>query len=170
MERRNVCQVQGLTRKVAAAAVVAATIVLVGCQPIGRPTLPVSASAVVDLGAETAAAQLSNGRVAVLVAVPGQSAPRTITSSAAAPGGTVNMLTYGGTEAGRWNTFVYGNAPADVVRVELTLSGGVGGQVVDGAWLIVLPDPDMTPDVLHWRFLGQDGSALREGEGVLSSN
>lgn len=156
-----------------AAAFIAAALLLVACQVLsGRPSLPVSAAAIVELGSEAAAAQLRDGRVSVYVAVPGQggqagtSSP--IASSAAAPAGTVNLLSYGGDTGEEWNTFVYGNAPPGVSRVELTMTGGVGGQVVDGAWLIVLPDLDVTPDDLHWRFLDLDGTTLTEGDGILT--
>ncbi|MDF2735818.1 MAG: hypothetical protein K0S97_2442 [Chloroflexota bacterium] len=93
----------------------------------------------------------------------------TITSSPAQGGmDTVYLLSYGGDTGGQWNTFVYGTAAPNVARVELDLPGGVGGQVVDGAWLVVLPDKDIVPEQLHWRFLAADGSPIREGEGLLS--
>jgi len=113
---------------------------------------------------------LRDGRVDVIVAVPGKDGTSgslsTITSSPAGPDGSVNLLSYGGNTGERWNTFVYGNAPLNVARVELDMPGGTGGQVIDGAWVIVLPDRDVTPDQLHWQFLGPDDEVVLEGDGI----
>ena len=157
-----------------ALAIVAAALLLAGCQLLApRPSLPVTPAAVVELGSEAAAARLVDGRVEVQVAVPGSSGQQgsvsAITSSPAQGGmDTVYLLSYGGDTGGQWNTFVYGTAAPNVARVELDLPGGVGGQVVDGAWLVVLPDKDIVPEQLHWRFLAADGSPIREVEGLLS--
>lgn len=166
--------VQPLTKLARAAAIVAAAVLLAGCQLLGgRPQLPVQSAAVVDLGPEAAAARLIDGRVEVLVATPGEGgdpgAVSTITSSSAQSGtDTVFLLSYGGNTGGLWNTFVYGTASPNVAKVELDLPGGAGGQVVDGAWLVALPDKDITPDQLHWSFSAADGTIVREGEGLLS--
>ena len=77
------------------------------------------------------------------------------------------MISYSGT-GDEWNTFVYGSAVPGTVRVEIEPSGGVGGQVVDGAWLVVLRDEDVQWSDLHWRMLAADGSELRSGVGVLT--
>ncbi len=166
--------VQPLTTLAKAAAIVAAALLLAGCQLLGgRPQLPVQSAAVVDLGSEAAAARLADGRVEVIVATPGDSdapgAVSTITSSPAQPGtDTVFLLSYGGNTGGQWNTFVYGTASPNVAKVELDLPRGAGGQVVDGAWLVALSDKDITPDQLHWSFSAADGTMDREGEGLLS--
>ena len=106
----------------------------------------------------------------MIVAVPGRDGtngkPSTITSSPAGPEGRVNLLSYGGNTGERWNTFVYGNAPLNVARVELDLPGGLEGQVIDGAGVIALPDSDVTPDQLHWQFLGPDDEVVLEGDGI----
>lgn len=174
MVGRRIRLVQPLNGESRAAAF-AAALLLAGCQPVSaRPSLPVPDAAVVELGSQAAAAQLRDGRVSVVVAVPakregGGGSASVITSSAAAPGGTVNLLSYGGATGEPWNTFVYGNAPPGIARVELSSSAGVGGQVVDGAWLIALPDLDVTPDQVHWRFLGLDGTVLRAGDGIVTA-
>lgn len=157
---------QPLGIRVASAGLFAA-LVLWGCQAAPeRLLLPVAAGAVVELGGEAAAARLRNGRVEVLVAAPGAAAVSLITSSPAVAAGTVALLSYGGETDQAWNTFVYGNAPPGVARVELTLSGATGGRVVEGAWLVVLPDRDVVPDQLHWRFLGPGGEIVQQGDGI----
>jgi hypothetical protein len=174
MVRSGLRHVQPLISLARAAAIVAAALLLAGCQLLGgRPQLPVQSAAVVDLGSEAVAARLIDGRVEVLVATRGESgepgAVSTITSSPAKAGiDTLNLLSYGGNTGGKWNTFVYGTASPGVAKVELDLPGGVGSPVVDGAWLIALPDKDVVPDQLHWQFLGADGLTIREGDGLLT--
>lgn len=156
-----------------AAAMVAAAFLMAGCQVLGgRPELPVQSAAVVDLGSEAVAARMIDGRVEVLVARPRESgepgAASTIASSPARAGtDTVNLMSYGGNTGEDWNTFVYGTAASGIARVELDLPGGVGGQVVDGAWLVALPDKEVAPDQLLWSFLAADGATVREGQGLL---
>ncbi len=153
---------------------VAAAFLLAGCQLLGgRPERPIQSAAVVDLGSDAVAAQLIDGRIEVLVATPREGgepgAASTITSSPARAGtDTVYLLSYGGNTGGDWNTFVYGTAASGIARVELDLPGGVGGRVIDGAWLVALPDKEVAPDQLHWRFLAADGGTVREGQGLLS--
>lgn len=118
-----------------------------------------------------AAALVTHGRVEVWVARPepfGEGEVGPITASAAVPPlvDRVLLLSYGGETRQEWNTFVYGTAEPGTVRVELVGFEGLGGQVVDGAWLIVLRETDVTPDQLRWRFLRADGSVRREGSGI----
>ena len=138
--------------------------IVAGCQPTA--TLPVAPAAIVDLGDEVAAAKGEGGVVSVLVGTSDR--VHTITSGPGSPGRpTVNMLSYSGT-GDEWNTFVYGSAVPGTTRVEIQPSGGVGGQVVDGAWLVVLRDEDLSPNALHWRMLDAAGVELRSGDGVLT--
>lgn len=132
--------------------------------------LPVLPAAVVRFDGQAAAALAVRGRVEVWVAYQSDGRPtaKPITASAAVPTGLdrVLLLTCGGEIAEECHTFVYGTAEPGTARVELVGVEGLGGQVVEGAWLIVLRAADVTPDQLHWRFLGADGTVRREGEGL----
>ncbi len=132
--------------------------------------LPVSPAAVVRFDGVAAAALTTHGRVEVWVARQEAGEPRAnaITASAAVPPlvDRVLLLSYSGGTGDGWNTFVYGTAEPGTSRVELVGFEGLGGQVVEGAWLVVLRAADVTPDQLHWRFLGPDGSVRREGSGI----
>ncbi|HWP62950.1 MAG TPA: hypothetical protein VNO86_05725, partial [Candidatus Binatia bacterium] len=134
--------------------------------------LPVSPAAVVRIGDAAAAALATHGRVEVWVArrEGGQPVANPITASAATPPllDRVLLVSYGGETGEAWNTFVYGTAEPGTARVELLSFEGVGGQVVDGAWLVVLRERDVGPDELHWRFHAADGSVRREGSGLRS--
>jgi hypothetical protein len=132
--------------------------------------LPVKPTAVVRFGDAAGAALATQGRVEVWVArrEGGEPTANPITASAAVPPleDRVLLVSYGGETSAEWNTFVYGTAEPGTARVELEGFEGLGGQVVDGAWLIVLREKDVTPEQLHWRFLRPDGTARREGTGI----
>lgn len=133
----------------------------------GQATLPVPESAIVDVGDDRAAARLADGNVQVLVET--SDGVSIITSSPARRGETtVNLMSYGGDTKEEWNTFVYGTAPNEVDRVELDWPGAVGGDVVDGAWLIALTDKDVTPDQLRWLLLGDTGVEIGSGTGIVT--
>lgn len=78
---------------------------------------------------------------------------------------TVHLATYGGETGTAMNSYVWGNAPPRAVRVQLSL-GGVGGQVVDGLYVVALPDKEVRPDALRWSFLDAGGRAVEEGTGI----
>jgi hypothetical protein len=42
----------------------------------------------------------------------------------------------------------------------------VGGQVVDGSWVIALADRDVLPTDLNWEFLDAFGGVVSSGSGV----
>lgn len=133
--------------------------------------LPVPPEAVVRFDGLAAAALTTHGRVEVWVArpdPPGKGTVNPITASAAVPPheDRVLLLSYGGEPRHEWNTFVYGTAEPGTARVELDGVEGLGGEVVAGAWLIVLRETDVTPEQLHWRFLRPDGSVRRAGDGI----
>jgi hypothetical protein len=145
--------------------------VLAACSSDSATLLPVPPGAVVRFEGVAAAALISQGRVEVWVARPeliGEGKVGPITASAAVPPlvDRVFLLSYGGETRQEWNTFVYGTAEPETARVELVGFEGLGGQVVDGAWLIVLREKDVTPDQLRWRFLRPDDSVRREGTGI----
>ncbi len=132
--------------------------------------LPVKPTAVVRFGDAAGAALATQGRVEVWVArrEGGEPTANPITASAAVPPllDRVLLVSYGGETGADWNTFVYGTAEPGTARVELDGFEGLGGQVADGAWLIVLRQKDVIPEQLHWRFLRADGTVRREGSGL----
>lgn len=79
---------------------------------------------------------------------------------------SAHLLSYGGDTGSEWNTFFYGTAAEGVSRIELGRPGAIGGAVVDGAWLIALPDRDLMPQDISWRFLDADGAVVLEGSGI----
>lgn len=91
-----------------------------------------------------------------------------ITSSKGAAGThSVHLLSYGGNTGQEWNTLVYGTAQRNVARV--TVDGfdrPIGGDAVDGAWIVVLREKDVVPDQLITSFLGADGSIIELGKGI----
>jgi hypothetical protein len=132
--------------------------------------LPVKPTAVVRFGDAAGAALATKGRVEVWVArwEGGEPTANPIAASAAVPPllDRVDLVSYGGETGEEWNTFVYGTAEPGTARVELEGFDGLGGQVVDGAWLIVLREKDVTPEQLHWRFVRADGTVRRDGTGL----
>lgn len=121
-----------------------------------------------DRGA--AVALVANGRVEVWISRLDELGNWTggpITASPAVPAAVDRVFLFRDEgEPEEWNTFVYGTAEPGTARVELEGLEGVGGDVVAGAWLIVLRETDVTPEQLHWRFLRPDGSVRRAGEGI----
>lgn len=83
----------------------------------------------------------------------------------AAPFST-HLLSLGGDTGDEWNSYFYGTAPADVSRVTLDGLGAVGGQVVDGAWVLALRERDLVPDDMHWTFVDAFGQTIRSGTGI----
>jgi hypothetical protein len=132
--------------------------------------LPVKPTAVVRFGDAAGAALATKGRVEVWVArwEGGEPTANPIAASAAVPPllDRVDLVSYGGETGEEWNTFVYGTAEPGTARVELEGFDGLGGQVVDGAWLIVLRERDVAPEQLHWRFVRPDGTVRRDGTGL----
>lgn len=67
---------------------------------------------------------------------------------------------------------VYGTAGPDIAKVEVDAETlGAGGAVVNGTWLVVIPqgDTDLALAKLPWRFIGHDGSVVESGDGTLMS-
>ncbi len=141
---------------------------LSGCG--GAARLPVPDGAVVHLGDSSAAAVMVDGTVEVMVAVPGAASPSVITGGAGDAGlVSVRLLSYGGETGEAYNTFVFGTAPTGAATVALSWpADAIGGQVWGGAWLIALPDKDVTPEQLHWQFKAADGSVVAYGNGILT--
>jgi hypothetical protein len=148
---------------VKAAVVALAAALLVACQPGG--SLPVHPAAVVEIGESRAAARVNNRTVEVLVLHRGQVS--VVTFSTALPGrGAVRLLAYGGQELEAFNSFVYGTADRRISKVAVNMPGAIGGNVVDGAWLVALPQPDVLPDQIHWQMLDAAGAVRYEGVGI----
>jgi hypothetical protein len=83
----------------------------------------------------------------------------------AAPFST-HLISLGGETGDEWNSYFYGTAPADVSRVTLDGLAATGGQVVEEAWVLVLPARDLTPDEMHWTFVDAFGQTIRSGTGI----
>lgn len=79
---------------------------------------------------------------------------------------TLTLLTVGGeTEPRTYNTWVFGNAPPGAVKFETTF-GGVGGEVVDGVFVLALPYKDLPVTALTWSFLNAAGEVVVSGRGL----
>jgi hypothetical protein len=170
MVDRRLREFQSLVRRVGTGAGLAVVLTIAACVPVSGPAaLPVAPAAVVAIAPDAAAARIEGTRLEVLIAPAGGASIRAITSSYATRGRTsVNLLSYGGETGDEWNTFVYGTAVPGAARVDLDWPGGVGGAVVDGAWLVVPPDKDVRPDDLTWRFLDAGGTELVRGDGIVT--
>lgn len=81
-------------------------------------------------------------------------------------GGSVSAVSGGGEGIGEWPTFLFGSAPPGVVRVEVPGIDAVGGQVVDGAWVVASPVEDIPMGQVQWRFLDAAGTVVLSGEGL----
>jgi hypothetical protein len=64
-----------------------------------------------------------------------------------------------------WRGIVYGTAPAEAVRVRLSVAA-TGGEVVDGLWAIGVRSP-LRPQQVQWQFEGADGSVIVSGSDEL---
>jgi hypothetical protein len=79
---------------------------------------------------------------------------------------SVDLVSSGGDTRDEWNTWVFGVAAPPAARVEVADLDGVGGQVVDGAWVLVMHERDLTPGDLEWRFLDPSGAVVQSGSGL----
>lgn len=88
------------------------------------------------------------------------------TSQIADAEASLDLLSLGGDTGDEWNTWIYGAAPEEASRVEVTGFDGEGGRVIDGAWVLVLRQRDLTPADIEWRFLDPLGTVLESGTGI----
>lgn len=88
-----------------------------------------------------------------------------VTGVARASPPTVHLLTFGGETRRFTNSFVFGYAPVGSAAVVVN---DVRQPVVDGLYLVALPDSDIPADALSWRFLGPTDAVVLEGRGVLT--
>lgn len=126
-------------------------------------------AAVVRLSAGFAvAARVRSDRVEVVAFIQSDGAWRAQQLASAAAGGrpVVQLVALSGETGSRWNAFAFGTAGARVSRVRLVGLAGVGGQVVDGAWVIALRQRDLSPRLLAWEFLSARGGVLDAGRGI----
>lgn len=164
--------VQPLTRSIARTV---AALLVAGC---GVTTSAIDAAdragldraAVVDVGGAAIVPVLrADGSISILAIVerdgvwltePLTSAPGTIATD------SVHLFSYGGATGETWNSFVFGSAAPGTARVELAgFPDQRGGTVGSGVWLIALPEKDLGPDDLEWRFIADDGTE-RSGTGI----
>lgn len=82
------------------------------------------------------------------------------------PEASAQLFAMGGETGEEWNSFSYGTAPEHVNRVTVQGREGVGGQVVDGAWVIAFRAKDLTPDDIRWQFLDASGNVVDSGTGI----
>ncbi|HET7645759.1 MAG TPA: hypothetical protein VFM03_04675 [Candidatus Limnocylindria bacterium] len=81
-------------------------------------------------------------------------------------GGSVSAVSGGGEMIGPWPTFVFGAAPPGVARVVVAGIDGVGGQVVDGAWVVASRVENIPMGQIAWQFLDAGGGVVLSGEGL----
>ena len=75
-------------------------------------------------------------------------------------------MSFGGATGDKWNSIFYGTAPPTVSRVVLQGLDAEGGQVVEGAWALVLREKDLTPDQMRWQFVDAFGRVVDSGTGI----
>lgn len=119
--------------------------------------------------AQAVAAKRDGSRVVVLnfASTPdGWEAEEIAGSSVGTEASSLHVFSLGGTTLDEWNTFVYGTAPDRVSRVRLSGFDYEGGQVANGAWVIVLRTKDVEPQDLQWEFVDASGGIVESGEGI----
>ena len=89
------------------------------------------------------------------------------TSATGTGASSAHLLSSGGDTGTEWNSYFYGTAPPSVSRVVLEDFDAVGGQVVDGAWVLVLREEDLTPDDMRWTFVDAVKRVIESGTGIL---
>ncbi|MDA8237128.1 MAG: hypothetical protein M0T75_04445 [Chloroflexi bacterium] len=70
--------------------------------------------------------------------------------------------------ADRWNGLVYGTAvpPTTSVRID-GFAQQLGGRVVDGSWLVLLPVSELYPPDIQVEFQAPDGTVVTSGSNGL---
>jgi hypothetical protein len=130
----------------------------------------VPADAVVRLSADQAVGAKRDGSQVLVLnfanTLQGWQVHQIASDSAGSGSGSLHLLTLAGQTGLEWNTFVYGTAPAQVSRVKLSGFDYEGGQVADGAWVVVLQGHDLTPQDLRWEFVGATGAVIQSGDGI----
>ena len=79
---------------------------------------------------------------------------------------SANLFSLGGETGDEWNSYFYGRAPNGVSRVTVEGFAAEGGQVVEGAWIVVLRERDLIPDDMRWEFVDAFGGVIDSGTGV----
>ena len=159
-----------------AAIVLAATLVVAACAPSasdpvsGGALLGLNPDAIVAIGPDGVAARFTGSSVEVVVVRRGLTGwvASPVTSHTARLGeNSVHLMTYDGATGLVWNTFVYGTGASGVDRVRLLgFPEQVGGRVVDGVWVIALPNKGVVPSDLRWEFVDATGQRLDVGAGI----
>jgi hypothetical protein len=153
----------------ATVAAMLATMVLAGCvspAPTLPPTPPTFAASV-DTPDGRVGVTLANSTLGLYSVGPGGEITLITTKQGAAPGATVHLSSYGGQTGLAYNTFVFGLAPAGATRFEIVPAGqALGGEVVEGVFLVALRAKDVTPQQLNWEFISEDGSVIERGSGI----
>lgn len=126
-------------------------------------------AAVVRLADDHAVAARRDGGQVVILELVGTSASWEVTQIGSSPQSgpsSAQLISLGGDTGQEWNTFFYGTAPANVSRVVLEGYEAVGGQVVDGAWVLALREKDLTPDDMQWKHVDALGVTVESGTGI----
>ena len=79
---------------------------------------------------------------------------------------SAHLMSAGGETEDEWNSYFYGIAPSSVSRVVVEGFHPEGGQVVNGAWVLVLREKDVVPDQMHWQFIDAFGRIVDSGTGI----
>jgi hypothetical protein len=77
-----------------------------------------------------------------------------------------HLISLGGETRDHWNSYFYGTAQANVSRVTVDGFDMEGGQVVEGAWVVVLREEDLAPDDIRWAFADAFGRSIDSGTGI----
>lgn len=104
-------------------------------------------------------------RTLVLVIGPTDDELKAQTWTADKPGQTwLALMSTGGEIPPRtYYSWVYGNAPPGAAKFETTLPGGAGGEVVDGVFVLALPQQELQVSMLVWRFVNAAGEVIVNG-------
>lgn len=129
--------------------------------------LGLSGSAIVRLSeSEAVAAKLDGSQVEVYEFTLTDDGwhSKQVATGPSAPEGSGNLVG-SGSEDGLERSLFFGSAPSDVSRVDVEGATGTGGDVIDGAWVIVFPS-EVAPDQLTWTMVDPFGAEVRSGDGL----
>ncbi len=94
------------------------------------------------------------------------SSSETAGGSPAPTSGSAHLTSQDGNTGLRWNSYFFGTAPPSVSRAAVEGLDGLGGQVVDGAWVLVFEEKGLTTDDMEWQFLDAFGNVVDSGTGI----
>jgi hypothetical protein len=153
-----------VTRIPAIAALVAALLAVTGCQPAAAP-----ATVSVHVGTTTVGAYRESG---TKVSVSGTAAGQSVGSSFTFHGiPAVRFLGFDHPDSGTHVLYAYGVAPVGTTQVVFEPAAAGAMVAPDGTFVALISSPhELSPFVVHWRFLSGTGVVIVEGTGVTLSD